>query len=76
MGFFKNPLKKLKKVAKVAKKLDPVGSRIASATSPAARRILSDDKNKRLYQGPADVRASTKPMRERRMSAGSEEMEN
>lgn len=72
MGFSLNPLKKLKKVAKVAKKLDPVGSKIASATSPAARKILSDDKNKRLYQGPAQVRESTKPMRER----GSQEMEN
>jgi hypothetical protein len=75
MGFFKNPLKKLKKVAKVAQKLDPVGSKIAKATSPAVRKFLSEDKNKRLYQGPAQVRESTKPMRER-MSAGSEEMEN
>lgn len=72
MGLFGNPLKKLKKVAKVAKKLDPVGSKIAAATSPAARKILSEDKNKRLYQGPAQVRESTKPMRER----GSAELEN
>lgn len=76
MGFFKNPLKKLKKVAKIAKKLDPVGSKIAGTVSPAARRILAEDKNKRLYEGPAAVRESTKPMRERRMAAGSEEMLN
>lgn len=75
MGLFSNPLKKLKKVAKIAKKIDPIGSKIAGKVSPAARRILSDDKNKRLYEGPAAVRESTKPMRERRM-AGSEEMEN
>lgn len=75
MGLFKNPLKKLKKVAKVAKKLDPIGSKIAGKTSPLARKILAEDKNKRLYQGPAQVRESAKPMRER-MSAGSETMEN
>lgn len=76
MGFFKNPLKKLKKVAKIAKKLDPVGSKIAEKTSPAMRKILADDKNKRLYEGPAAVRESTKPMRERRFAAGAEEMLN
>lgn len=59
MGLFGNPFKKLKKVAKVAAKLDPVGSKIAKATSPAVKKILSEDKGKRLYAGPAQVREST-----------------
>lgn len=59
MGLFKNPLKKLKKVAKIAAKVDPIGSKIAKATSPAVRKILAEDKNKRLYAGPAQVREST-----------------
>lgn len=74
MGFFKNPLKKLKKAGKIAKKIDPLGSKIAAAGSPAIKKILSDDKNKRMYQSPAAVRESTKPMRER--AAGSETLEN
>lgn len=60
MGLFKSPLKKLKKVAKVAKKLDPIGSKIAGATSPLAKKILAEDKSKRLYQNPQAVRESTR----------------
>lgn len=70
MGFFKNPLKKLKKVAKIAKKIDPIGSKIAAASSPAIKKIMAEDKGKRLYSSPEAVVDST-----RRRTPGSDEME-